>query len=61
MTDPINQYLSPSDKINSDDLKKHIQDQLDGANAADLLFQIADFAAAAWCYKIPEELVRAAL
>lgn len=56
LTDPITQYLSPNDKINSDDLKKHIQDQLEGANAADLLFQIEDFAAAAWCYKIPEEL-----
>lgn len=30
---------------------------MDLAKSADLMFHVADFAAAAWCFKIPEELV----
>ncbi|KAL0020157.1 hypothetical protein WJX77_010289 [Trebouxia sp. C0004] len=58
LKDPVTRYLSPGDEVSSDDLKQHIQQQLDQAHAADLLFHVDDFAAAAWCYKVPEELVR---
>ncbi|DBA86755.1 TPA: hypothetical protein ACH3X1_016644 [Trebouxia sp. C0004] len=56
LKDPVTRYLSPGDEVSSDDLKQHIQQQLDQAHAADLLFHVDDFAAAAWCYKVPEEL-----
>ncbi|KAL0028006.1 hypothetical protein WJX79_010402 [Trebouxia sp. C0005] len=56
LKDPVTQYLSPGDEVSSDDLKHHIKQQLDEAKAANLLFHVDNFAAAAWCYKVPEEL-----
>ena len=55
--DSVAQYLSPSKREFESTLKAGLQAQLSEAHAADLLFQVADFAAAAWCYKVPEELV----
>ena len=55
--DPVAQYLSPSKSEFESTLENGLQVQLSEAQAADLLFQAADFAAAAWCYKVPEELV----
>ena len=55
--DPVAQYFSPSKSEFESTLKAGLQVQLSEAQAADLLFQAADFAAAAWCYKVPEELV----
>ena len=55
--DPVAQYLSPSKSKFESTLQVGLQAQLSEAETADLLFQAADFAAAAWCYKVPEELV----
>lgn len=55
--EPVAQYLSPNKSEFETTLHLGLQVQLSEANAADLLFQAADFSAAAWCYKVPEELV----
>ena len=54
--DPAAQYLFPSKSKLKSLLKEGLQVQPSEAQAADLLFQAADFAAAAWCCKAPEEL-----
>ena len=55
--DPVAQYLSPSKSEFESTLEVGLQAQLSEAETANLLFQAAEFAAAAWCYKVPEELV----
>ena len=60
MSDAVTKYLAPGADADScnQKVRSYGEYQLAESSSADLLFQAEDCAAAAFCYRIPEQLVQ---